>query len=157
MQEQRNGPGGNERVVLGNYGLIKGIAVSAGLWLAAATVLYVWLLFLEPQPPGSDFNPFGMWLFLMAVFGGLSLLVGVPVGLVLGLLLRPVRRQWIHVAAFFAVPAGLLWAVFGFDPFGGIIGISVGLAAAAGRWSVCRDVEVVFSAGPGAGSAAVGP
>lgn len=146
----------NGRVVLGNYGLIKGIAVATGLWLAAATVLYVVLLFQEPVQPGSDFNPFGMWLFMMAIFGGLCLLVGVPVGLVLGLLLRPVRRQWIHVVAFFAVPSMVLWAVFGFDPFGGVLALSIGAAAAAGRLAVCRDVEIASAITPAAGPGSVG-
>lgn len=150
------GLAGSGRVVLGNYALIKGLAVATGLWLAAATFLYVVLLFQGQEQPGSDFNPFGLWLFMMVVFGGLSLLVGVPMGLVLGLLLRPVRRQWIHVAVFFAVPSAVLWAVFGFDPFGGVVGLSVGIAAALGRLSVCRDVEVISSAGPGAGSSTVG-
>ena len=156
MQEQPKRPDGNVRVVLGNYGLIKGVAVAAGLWLAAATVLYVVLLLQEPEQPGSEVNPFGMWLFLMVMFGGLSLLVGIPVGLVLGLLLRPVGRQWIHVAVFFAVPSVLSWAVFGFDPFGGALGLCIGTAAAAGRLSVCRDVEVIPSAGPATGSSTVG-
>lgn len=142
------------RVVLGNYGLIKGIAVATSLWLAGATVLYIVLLMQEPVQPGSDVNPFGMWLVMMAIFGGLSLLVAVPVGVVLGLVLRPVRRQWIHVAVFFAVPAAVLWAVFGFDPFGGLVGLSVGVAAALGRLSVFRDVAV-SPAGPAAGSSSM--
>lgn len=155
MQEQPTGSAGKVRVVLGNYGLFKGLAVAAGLWLAAWTVLYVVLLLQEPKQSGSEVNPFGMWLFAMTMFGGLSLLVGIPVGLVLGLLLRPVRRQWIHVAVFFAVPSALLWAVFGFDPFGALVGLSVGTAAAAGRLSVCRDVALLPSAGPETGSSTV--
>ena len=130
------------RIVLGNYGLFKGIAVATGLWLAAATVVYTIGLL---QPGAGETSPFRMWLFMMVAFGGLSLLVGIPLGLVLGLLLRPVRRQGIHVAVFFAVPAALFWAALGFGSAAAVIGLSVGAAAAAGRLSVCRDIEIVPS------------
>lgn len=144
------------RVVLGNYGLIKGVLVAGGLWLAAATALFIVLSVQEPAEPAPDVSLFGLWLYLMALFGGLSLLVGFPVGVVLGLLLRPVRRQWIHVAAFFALPAAVLWAVFGFDPFGGAAAASIGIAAAVGRLSVCRNV-LISPPVPAAGSSSVGP
>lgn len=130
------------RIVLGNYELFKGIAVATGLWLAAATVIYIIDLL---QSSAGETSPFRMWLFMVVAFGGLSLLVGIPLGLGLGLLLRRVRRQGIHVAVFFAVPAALFWAVFGFGSAAAVTGLSVGAAAAAGRLSVWRDIEIVPS------------
>ncbi|MUK01500.1 hypothetical protein GM708_05895 [Vibrio cholerae] len=52
-------------------------------------------------------------VFLLALWYGLGVgvLTGLPLGVVLGLLLRPVRDQWIHVAVFFAVFAAAAFLV----------------------------------------------
>lgn len=44
-------------------------------------------------------------VFVVALWYGLGIgvVTGLPLGIVVGLLLRPVRNQWIHVGVFFAV------------------------------------------------------
>ncbi|WDF33689.1 hypothetical protein PTW37_01800 [Arthrobacter agilis] len=44
-------------------------------------------------------------VFLLALWYGfgIGLVTGLPLGIVIGLLLRPVRNQWVHVGVFFAV------------------------------------------------------
>ncbi|QDG88142.1 hypothetical protein [Pseudarthrobacter sp. NIBRBAC000502770] len=42
---------------------------------------------------------------MVLVYGyGVSFVIGVPLGWILGRLLRPVRNQWTHLGAFFIVP-----------------------------------------------------
>ncbi|KQO02869.1 hypothetical protein ASF21_00455 [Arthrobacter sp. Leaf234] len=47
----------------------------------------------------------GLGIFVIALWYGLGigLVTGLPLGVVVGYLLRPVRNQWIHVGVFFAV------------------------------------------------------
>ena len=141
------------RIVLGNLALIKGWFVATALWLGAATAVYIAAaIFVGRGEPPPDINAFGFWLVLMVWGGAGALLLGGPLALVLGLLLRPVRRQWIHVAVFFAVPAAILWAWAGYStdlPVMAFV-LSVGAAAALGRLSVRGDVEVVAAGRPDA-------
>lgn len=74
-----------------------------------------------------------------------------PLAWVLAYLLRPVRNQWIHVAAFFAVPTLVFWMLAGLLGFGSHSGLwglwAHGRAAAAiGRWAIRQDVSA-----PGSG------
>ena len=148
-------PAAGSRIVLGNLALIKGWFVATGLWLGAATVLLIVATLRDPLP---EVNAFGFWVVLMLWSAGGALLLGGPLALGLGFLLRPVRRQWVHVAVFFAVPTGILGAGLGGSsgPAALALGVSVGVAAALGRLSVCQDVEVLSPAGPPEGSSAVG-
>jgi hypothetical protein len=109
--------GSKDRVVLGGKGLAMGIAV------AHLTFCILWGV----QAPA--------WAIIVFFYSLLPVwLVGAVVGSLLGLALRRVRNQWLHVAAFFA--GGLLMCA----PFGGLSGAgpllfssSIALAAGVGR------------------------
>jgi len=125
-------------VILTGRALMKGWAITTTLWLIG---LYA-VLALTSQ--GFLFN-----LALMIVMYGyaVALAAGLPLAWILGYLLRPVRNQWIHVAAFFAVPTLAFWALgslFGFGWSLGALGLwaTVGLAAAVGRLAIWKDVAV---------------
>ena len=147
-------PAAGSRIVLGNLALIKGWFVATGLWLGAATVLLIAATLRNPLP---EVNALGFWAALMLWGAVGALLLGGPIALGLGFLLRPVRRQWVHVAVFFAVPSVVLGAGLGGSsgPAALELAVSVGVAAALGRLSVCRDVEVLSPAGPPEGSSTV--
>lgn len=148
MMGERNLSAQRPRIVLGNLALIKGWFVATALWLGLVTVVYL-LASLDPfatrSEQASDINALGFWLTLMIWGGAGALLLGGPLAVVLGLLLRPVRRQWIHVAVFFAAPVAILWAWTGFSTDLPVVAwiLSIGAAAALGRFSVRGDVEVV--------------
>lgn len=86
------------------------------------------------------------WIVVIAAFyaAGLGLFTAAPIGIILGLLLRPVGNQWVHVLVFFAVPAALTWVVVGLAVGAVLVpllmGLAVGTAAAAGRAAVWRLV-----------------
>ncbi|WP_458107497.1 hypothetical protein M1D51_18170 [Arthrobacter sp. R3-55] len=124
--------GSKDRVVLGGKGLAMGIAV------AHLTFCAFWGI----QAPG--------WAI---IFFGYSLLpvwmVGAAVGSLLGLALRRLRNQWLHVAVFFA--GGLLMCA----PFGGLSGTgpllvssSIALAAGIGRLAAWKLVRISVPAKP---------
>ncbi|KUM34476.1 hypothetical protein [Arthrobacter sp. EpRS71] len=126
----RYGP--KDRVVLGWKGLVVGIAV------AHLTFCIFWGI----QAPG--------WAI---IFFGYSLLpvwaIGATVGSLVGLALRRVRSQWIHVAAFFA--AGFLICA----PFGALsstgpllLPLSIAIAAGVGRLAVWRLVRINHAGDP---------
>ncbi|MCC3268742.1 hypothetical protein MUG94_16640 [Arthrobacter gengyunqii] len=150
---EENLPAEKSRIALGNLALIKGWFVATALWLGAVTVVYL-LTSLDPfaarSEQASDINALGFWLMLMIWGGAGALLLGGPLAVVLGLLLRPVRRQWIHVAVFFAAPAAILWPWSEFSTDLPVLAfiLSVGAAAALGRFSVRGDVEVVCAGRP---------
>ncbi|WP_309076121.1 hypothetical protein [Paenarthrobacter sp.] len=120
----RYGP--KDRVVLGGKGLTLGISVAHLTFCAL----------LSSQSPE-----------LAVVFFIYSLLpvwaVGAAVGSLLGLALRRVRNQWLHVAAFFA--AGLLVCVpFGaFSSTGSLLfPTSIAVAAGVGRLAIWKLVRI---------------
>ncbi|QWQ36193.1 MULTISPECIES: hypothetical protein [Arthrobacter] len=146
MMGERNLSTQRTRIVLGNLALIKGWFVATALWLGLVTVVYIVAAILAGRDePAWDMEAFMFWLALMTWGAGGALLLGGPLAVVLGLLLRPVRGQWIHVVVFFAVPAAMLWAWTGFSTDLPVMGwiLSIGAAAALGRFSVRGDVEVV--------------
>ncbi|MHC6230726.1 hypothetical protein ACX5I6_14010 [Arthrobacter sp. MMS24-T111] len=125
-------------VILTGRALFKGWAITTTLWLVG---LYIVL--------AATSQGFLLDLALMVLmYGyGIALATGVPLAWILGRLLRPIRNQWIHVAAFFIVPTLGFWAlgsVLGFGWSIGALGLwaTVGLAAALGRLAVWRDVAV---------------
>ncbi len=120
----RYGP--KDRVVLGGKGLAVGIAV------AHLTFCALWGI----QAPG--------WAIIVFLYSLLPVwAIGAAVGSLLGLALRRVRNQWLHVAAFFA--GGLLMCA----PFGGLsatgpllFSSSIALAAAVGRLAAWKLVRI---------------
>lgn len=71
-------------------------------------------------------------------------LTAYAVGLPTGLLMRRVRRQWLHVLAFFVAGAiaGIAWSRFQLGGFTALLALAVGLASAVGRLSVWKLVTV---------------
>ncbi len=120
----RYGP--KDRVVLGGKGLAMGIAV------AHLTFCAVWGI----QAPG--------WAVIVFFYSLLPVwAIGAAVGSLLGLALRRVRNQWLHVAAFIA--GGLLMCA----PFGGfsatsplLFSSSIALAAGIGRLAAWKLVRI---------------
>lgn len=116
--------GAKDRVVLGGKGLAVGIAV------AHLTFCIFWA-----------FHSLG-WALILFIYSLLpAWVVGAVVGSLVGLALRRVRNQWLHVAAFFTV--GLLMCL----PFGGLsatgpllFSLSIALAAGVGRLAIWRLV-----------------
>ncbi|WP_159704937.1 hypothetical protein [Arthrobacter sp. 18067] len=116
----------SDRVMLGWKGLVVGILVSHlvfGVFLALSDPLWGTALFIFSAPP---------------TWG-----VAAAVGSLLGLALRRVRNQWIHIAAFFA--AGALICV----PFGGFWNsqswaypLSIAVAAGIARLSIWKLVRI---------------
>jgi len=125
-------------VILTGRALMKGWAITTTLWLIGLYAV------LAATSQGFLFN----LALMIAMYGyGAALATGIPLAWILGYLLRPVRNQWIHVAAFFTVPTLAFWALgslFGFGWSLGALGLwaTVGLAAAIGRLAVWKDVAV---------------
>lgn len=85
----------------------------------------------------------GYWIFVL-LFSALPVwFVALVAGLGLGILLRRIRNQWIHVAVFFAAGA-LLCAPFGAYNSNSWLSVpvSVALAAALARLSVWKLVQI---------------
>ncbi|MBG6224963.1 hypothetical protein IWX63_001528 [Arthrobacter sp. CAN_A2] len=70
-------------------------AVAVGFLVGLATLALAFAVSWGPGAPG---------VFLLALWYGIGVgvLTGLPLGIVLGLLLRPVANQWVHVGVFFA-------------------------------------------------------
>ncbi|MEV7661390.1 hypothetical protein [Paenarthrobacter sp. NPDC089316] len=119
--------GSKDRVVIGGGGLAVGVA------LAHLT----FCLFLVVQSPGGRAIVFFIYSIL-PVWA-----VGVAVGSLLGLALRRIPHQWIHVAAFFAAPL-LICAPFGWlSPTGPtLFPLSIAVAAGVGRLSIWKMVRI---------------
>ncbi len=85
------GPPSRHRVTYGPAAVVVGFLV--GLTLLALAFTVTW-------GPGSGAGIFVMALLYGSLIGASTAL---PLGIAIGLLLRPVRNQWVHVGAFFAV------------------------------------------------------
>ncbi|CEA06865.1 hypothetical protein BN1051_00173 [Arthrobacter saudimassiliensis] len=128
------------RVRFGPTAFAVGYGVAALVLAAIATAAVGW-------GTSPDFWGYA-WIAVIAAFyaAGLGLPTAVPVGIALGLALRPVASQWLHVLAFFAVPALLTWLAVAlavrsvFVPL--LMGLAVGVSAALGRAAVWRLVTV---------------
>ena len=128
------------RVTFGPTAFVTGYAIACLLVALIATVAIGW---------GTSRDFWGyLWIIVIAAFyaAGIGLVTAAPVGLALGLLLRDVPNQWLHVLAFFLVPTILAWAVIGF--IAGSIGVpllmalAIGVSAATGRLAVWRLMDV---------------
>ncbi|WP_299169994.1 hypothetical protein [uncultured Arthrobacter sp.] len=131
-----NGTGGARRVTFGPFALLAGAGITHLLLATAAGVGFGWSM------PWETFS----FIALAAILGIPITVVGCGVALVLGLALRPVASQALHVAAFFGVFA-LLSALITLMVGGGglealVTGAVVGTAAAIGRASVWKLVTV---------------
>ncbi|MGO4589586.1 hypothetical protein [Paenarthrobacter sp. 2TAF44] len=118
--------GPKDRVVLGWKALIIGILMSHlvfGVLLALSNPAWGVVLFAFSAPP--------TWGAAAAV------------GSLLGLALRRIRNQWIHVAAFFATPA-LVSVPFGgfWNPSAWAFPLSIAVAAGIARLSVWKIVRI---------------
>jgi hypothetical protein len=102
---------------------------------------------------GGTFNwrqvwpSFGMAFVVLLYAGAIGLVVGAPIAFLLGLALRPVRNQALHVLAFFLVITAVAWLIFSVM-YGGaaletvwLAGL-IGLCAAVGRAAVCKLMDV---------------
>lgn len=140
---------GRERIVLGPFALIKGWFIAVTVWVGTLCVLLVGQELLSAASPERDGNYIPAMALAVLFWGYMvGLVVAGPLGWALAFLLRPVRKQWLHVAAFFAVPTVLFWvlgALLGFGWSVGLLGLwaTVGAASALGRFAVRKDVDLV--------------
>ncbi|MFW0770992.1 hypothetical protein ACLRGH_13325 [Arthrobacter koreensis] len=130
------------RVTFGPTAFVTGYAIACLLVAAIATVAIGW---------GTSRDFWGyLWIIVIAAFyaAGIGLVTAAPVGLALGLLLRGVPNQWLHVLAFFLVPTVLAWVVIGF--LAGSVGVpllmalAIGVSSAVGRLAVWRLMDVRY-------------
>ncbi|MEE1621863.1 hypothetical protein ACQ3I4_13865 [Zafaria sp. Z1313] len=137
----------HHRVTFTAGALLKGLAATWACLVLAA------LVFLGGTAVGGAGNGLEGWLTLATGFAWICLIAlvacavfGFPLGLVLGVLLRPVRSQLVHVTVFFlagAAAAALCATVFGLDIRDSLPLLALGAASAAvGRAAVWRDVHV---------------
>jgi hypothetical protein len=134
------------KMVLDAYGFIKGWLIATSLWVGVL-LLVVTAIYVVPAVCSGTGDGHAWGLLGMAVFYGfgVSLLFAAPLAWVLAYFLRPVKNQWIHIGAFFAVPTLAFWLVgsvlaFGWQPWMLVPWATVGAAAAIGRWAVRKDV-----------------
>lgn len=134
------------RVVLGAYAFIKGWLIATSLWVGLLLFLVVVLYGVPAARDGTD-TGYVWGLLGMGVFYGfgVALVFAAPLAWVLAYLLRPVRNQWVHIGAFFAVPTIVFWLLgsalgLGWQPWLLMPWATVGAAAAIGRWAVRKDV-----------------
>ncbi|MFB9651927.1 hypothetical protein [Pseudarthrobacter oxydans] len=139
---------GRQRVVLDAYSFIKGWLIATTLWVGVLLVVAFFVYGMPTVRAGEDAGYLWGAGLSLAFYGyGIALLFAAHLGWVLAYLLRPVRQQRIHIAAFFVVPTLVFWAVAGLAGFGwhpGWLGLwaTVGAASAIGRWSIRKDASV---------------
>ncbi|MHA7240916.1 hypothetical protein [Arthrobacter sp. TMS1-12-1] len=116
-------------------------AVAVGFLVGLVTLALAFAVPWGPQAPG---------VFLLALWygAGIGILTGLPLGVVLGLLLRPVVNQWVHVGVFFAGFAAAAFLIATLLSPSTLLGDSlptalvIGGAAALARASVWKLVRV---------------
>ncbi|WP_312182274.1 hypothetical protein [Arthrobacter sp.] len=128
------------RVTFGPIAFVTGYVIACVLAAVIAVVVIGW---------GTSRDFWGyLWIVVIAAFyaGGIGLITAAPVGLALGLLLRNVPNQWLHVLAFFLVPTLLAWLVIGL--IAGSVGVpllmalAIGCSAAIGRLAVWPLMDI---------------
>ncbi len=82
----------HHRVSLGPYAFIKGWLVAFAVWFIISLVVAIVDSFSSQTSLA-----FSLWGVVLLVSFIVAVLIGTPAALVLGLLLRPMRRQWTHV------------------------------------------------------------
>lgn len=135
----------SHRVVLDAYAFIKGWLIATSFWVGVVLLLVAAGYGVPASRDGTDAGHVWGFLGMVILYGfGVSLVVAAPLAWVLAYLLRPVRNQWIHIGAFFAVPTLGFWMLgsvlgFGWQPWLLIPWATVGAAAAIGRWAIRKD------------------
>ena len=130
------------RVVLGPHAFLKGWLVTFGAW-ALSTLLFSTI----SEIIGPNSGAVTIWGFTMVVSLLVAIFIAAPLALVLSLLLRQMSNQWLHVAAFALVFAGLAAATTALIlpgtgvAFPAILAVVVGMAAGLGRATIIRDVN----------------
>src|SRR6476659_2293104 len=143
---------GSHRVVLDAYAFIKGWLIATSLWVGLLLLLVAAGYGVPASRDGTDASHVWGFLGMVILYGfGVSLVVAAPLAWALAYLLRPVRNQWIHIGAFFAVPTLVFWVLgsvlgLGWQPWLLIPWATVGAAAAIGRWAIRKDVLATNSA-----------
>lgn len=140
--------GGHNQVTFGPYAVAKGSLVAFLIFCLGSLAFALFSGASGPafDPDASGANPFGVWAMAVAAAFAGSLFFCVPLAIGLGMLLRRVTRQSVHVAAFFLF-FGLLAAVPsiatfepGDAPAALGIALAIGTLAAIGRASVIGNV-----------------
>ena len=137
-----------QRIVLDASSFIKGWLIATTLWVGVLLVVALFVYGIPTVRNGEDARYLWGAGLSLAFYGyGIALLLAAPLAWVLAWLLRPVRQQRIHIAAFFVVPTLVFWAFAGLVGFGwhpGWLGLwaTVGAASAIGRWSIRKDASV---------------
>ena len=133
-------------VILDAYTFIKGWLIATSLWVGVLMLLVAAYYGVPAARDGTDTGHVWGFLGMAILYGfGVSLVVAAPLAWVMAYLLRPVRNQWIHIGAFFAVPTLVFWLlgsalVLGWQLWLLIPWAPVGVAAAIGRWAIRKDV-----------------
>ncbi|TJY68896.1 hypothetical protein E4J89_13555 [Arthrobacter sp. CAU 1506] len=132
----------NHRVVLGSHAFFKGWLVAFGSWFAFSLTISIIDTVVSPDSAALSF-----WGLALMVSFFFAALLGAPAALAVAALLRPVRRQWIHVLVFAVGLGGFTWAVFaGLAPETGalpaVVAAIAGTAAGLGRAAVIPDVDI---------------
>ncbi|WP_432245446.1 hypothetical protein ACRB8A_01810 [Arthrobacter sp. G.S.26] len=136
-----------EQVVLQAPAFIKGWLITTTLWVGLLATIIAISHVVTAFRSGTDaWTGWGVVPLALFYGYGTALLAGAPLAWVLAFLLRPVRRQWIHVGAFFAAPTLVFWGLGGLLGLGwhpGLLGLwaTVGAAAAVGRWAIRGNIS----------------
>lgn len=136
LARRYNGAVRAHKVTFGPFALLVGTGVTHVILAIGVAVSFSWNM------PGALFIT-----FILAVLWGIPItLVGCVLALVLGLALRPIESQTLHVLAFFgvfAVLSALITLLASGSGLGALFtGAIVGAAAAIGRASVWKLVTV---------------
>ena len=94
------------RVVLTAPAFIKGWLIATTLWVGVLFLVVAFGYGVPTLLSGTDAGHLWGVAGMVLLYGyGIALVFAAPLAWVLAYLLRPVSKQWIHVAAFFLVPA----------------------------------------------------
>lgn len=144
----------SNRVVLDAYGFIKAWLIAISLWVAVLLLGIAAFFGIPAVRNGTDADHVRGLLGMAVFYGfGVALVFAAPLAWVVAYVLRPVWNQWVHIGAFFVVPTLAFWLLgsvlgLGWQPVMLIPWATVGMAAAIGRWGVCKGVLFIDSAAP---------
>ncbi|MBG6189134.1 hypothetical protein IWX64_000054 [Arthrobacter sp. CAN_A212] len=130
------------RVVLGPHAFLKGWIVTFGVWGLSTLVFSTLSEIIGPNSGAVTF-----WGIAMVVSLLVAIVIAAPLALILSVLLRRVLNQWVHVAAFAVVFAGLAAATTVLvlpgtgSTFPAILAVVVGISAGVGRAAIIRNVN----------------
>lgn len=133
--------------MFGAPAFIKGWLIGTTLWVGGPCLIVTATNVVFALQEGSGLeHVLGLAVTVLFYGYGIALVFAAPLAWVLAYLLRPVRNQWIHVGAFFAVPTFVFWTLAGLLGFGwtpSVLGLwaTVGAAAAFGRWAIRKDAQ----------------